>query len=119
MCNSRELRQVLENTDIDIDSAPLWLYILNEAERLPLENGGEKCKSRDTLGPLASLIIAETLCFCVKDGPISVYKSWSHNSHQLGGLSDLYNELMLSSERLSMGNLINFFKLNTDYFEGK
>ena len=83
---------------LEVDNAPLWLYFLNEADRLPLDSeprskkdpSGTEAKRGIGLGPLASLIVAEVLMMSIEGAKINVFEAWEKQEKHLGGLASEY-----------------------------
>ena len=89
---------------IDIENAPLWLYVLNEADQLPRDTLGEKQDSY--LGPLGSLIVAEVIKLSIQGAPINVFQSHADIAAGLGELEPYYNKLLHENRNLTMSNLL-------------
>ena len=95
-----------------VNNVPLWLYSLREAEVLPFTDRCEIRKypsvNENCLGPLSSLIIAETIMQAVRKPVVNIYASWSKIlKNELGILGDFYLDLVGSHEAVNMARIIN------------
>ncbi|MFT6403169.1 MAG: hypothetical protein ACJA2D_002494 [Pseudohongiellaceae bacterium] len=97
------------NEGLTIDKCPLWLFMLLEAEVWSVTTRGMRDRAR--LGPIASLVVAETLRVSMEGAHTNIFQEPSCLITTLGPLSDTYTNLVSGPHRLSMGTLINFFNL--------
>ncbi|MEM7360792.1 MAG: peroxidase family protein [Pseudomonadota bacterium] len=85
--------------NLDLDSAPFWLFALKEAEQYPRKNS---YAIDYKLGPLTSVILAEVLKTSIVTSNINYWNI--DETEELGSLADLYQQL---SSKPSMYNLIS------------
>lgn len=110
---SRSLEDItLQSTKegLSIDRCPLWLFMLLEAEVWSVTARG--MSERVRLGPIASLVVAETLKVSMEGAHTNIFQDPSCLLKDIGPLSDVYTKLVVAPRRLSMGTLINFFNLD-------
>lgn len=83
---------------LNINNAPLWLFVLREAEVYPVPGG---IFQADKLGPITSLIIAEVMSVSMKGAIISLFREWGtwnsylKNNHPL---CELYTRILNKNE---------------------
>ena len=98
---------------------PLFLFFLFEAAAFPLSDDAVSLSEGYTineldvttqsnrLGPIGSIIFAETMLAGVSKCELNIYQPWNELKPSLGALADIYLSLRLDDGPVSMVKIIN------------
>lgn len=113
--------------DFSIQNCPLWLFFLRESEIYPINEATTlKATTPDysgrrqvelpncdaqRLGPIASVVVAETLKNSIKGAGLNIFQSWDSISRRLGDeLKKRYQSILVSHKYLHFEHLITYIE---------
>ncbi len=96
---------------LSLDNAPLWLFMLREAElwpNAPQRTAQRRGMHRQQLGPLSSIIVAETIYMSINNAQISALRELEESSLGSSALELAYRKLSNTKSGPNMAQIIKF-----------